>query len=47
MEIDLQYGHEHAAWTWTSSKNLVMQQGSGQWICMDAEMPIKSSVQHR
>ncbi len=45
MDMDLQYGHGHAAWTWTRNTASVMQHGSGQWTCMDAGMPIKSSVQ--
>ncbi len=44
MDMD---GHGHAARTWTRSTDLVMQHGSGQWTCMDARMPIKSSVWHR
>ncbi len=34
-------------WTWTRSTALVMQHVSGQWTCMDAGVPIKSSVRHR
>jgi hypothetical protein len=46
MDMDMQYGHGHAAWTCTRTTPLVMQHVSGQWTCMDAGMPIKSSVQH-
>jgi hypothetical protein len=44
MDMDMQYGHGHAAWTCTRSTALVMQHVSGQWTCMDAGMPIKSST---
>jgi hypothetical protein len=37
MDMDTQHGFGHAAWTWT-----VDMHG-----CMDAGMPIKSSVWHR
>ncbi len=36
MDMDMQYGHGHAAWTCTRSTALVMQHVSGQWTCMDA-----------
>jgi hypothetical protein len=41
MDIDMQYGLGHA-----HNTALVMQHGSGQLTCMDAGMPIKSSVRH-
>ncbi len=47
MDIDMQHGHGHAAWTWTRSTDWVMQHGPGQWPCMDAGMPTKSSVRHQ
>ncbi len=47
MDMDMHYGHGHAAWAWTHSIALIMQHVSGQWTCMDAGMPIKSSVRHR
>jgi hypothetical protein len=47
MDMQHGHGHGHAAWTCTRSTVLVMQHVSGQWTCMDAGMPIKSSVRHR
>jgi hypothetical protein len=47
MDMDMHYGHGHAAWAWTHSTALIMQHVSGQRICMDAGVPIKSSVRHR
>jgi hypothetical protein len=32
MDTDMQYGHGHAAWTWTHSTALVMQSVSGSQI---------------
>jgi hypothetical protein len=56
IAMDMQHWHGHATWTWTCSidtdmqhghgHDLVMQHGSGQWTCMDAQMLIKSSVRH-
>ncbi len=46
MDMDMHYGHGHAAWAWTHSTALIMQHVSGQRTCMDAGMPIKSSVLH-
>jgi hypothetical protein len=52
----MQYGHGHAAWTWTRNTDLVMQHGlvNAAWIwtmdmqgCQNAGMPIKSSVRLR
>ncbi len=44
----------NAAWTWTCSMDMDMQHRFGAWTwtvdmhgCMDARMPIKSSVRHR
>jgi hypothetical protein len=35
----MQYGHGHAAWTWTRSTDLVMWNEPGQWTCIDGWMP--------
>jgi hypothetical protein len=47
MDREMQRGHGHTTRIWSCSKDLLMQYGSGQWTCMDAGMPIKSSVWHR
>jgi hypothetical protein len=53
MDMDMQYGHEHAAWTWTCITALVMRHGFGHaaWIwtmgmhgCQNAD---KKPVKHR
>jgi hypothetical protein len=49
MDMDMQHGHGHAAWTLTRTTDLVMQHGPtvGMHGCMDAGILIKSSVRHR